>query len=106
MQENCDTIEFYQKEVDNGDPEALFNIGICYSKGQGVEQNFSKATECYHKSAGQGNCYALYDLGFCYDKGQGVEQNYAKDLEFFKKNQLNSEIMKLPWQLDTIMRTD
>lgn len=57
---------------------AHFQLGTCYYKGEGVEQDNAKAFEWYGKAAEQGDARAQHDLGVCYYYGEGVEQDIAK----------------------------
>lgn len=60
-------------------------MGACYRKGEGVEQNDSKAFEWYLKAAEQGDRDAQYNLGLMYRKGKGVEQSESKAFEWYLK---------------------
>jgi TPR repeat protein len=79
----------------------LFGLGICYYKGKGVIQNYSKAFKWFQKSANQGydeafdliqrcadqgNVDAQYWLGICYYKGEGAEQDFTKAFKWFQKS--------------------
>ena len=39
-------------------------VGYCFGKGEGVEQNWTKAVEWYTKAAEKGNSTAMYNLGY------------------------------------------
>ena len=86
MEINENKILCYTILAEQGDASAQFNLGYCYDKGLGVEQNYEKAVEWYTKSAEQGNAYAQLNLGYCYDKGLGVEQDYEKAVEWYAKS--------------------
>ena len=79
-------IETYISLATNNDAVSQWCLGVCYEKGQGVEQDYKKAVEWYRKSAEQGEGTAQCNLGYCYKKGQGVEQDYKKSVEWYKKS--------------------
>ena len=68
------------------DPFALFDLGLCYEKGDGVPQDKKKAIELLQKAAEMGNTDAMNKLGVChYEKGDGVSQDKKKATELFLK---------------------
>jgi len=62
-------------------PEAQFNLGGCYKRGEGVVTNFIIAVEWYRKSAEQNLASAQFNLGLCCVRGQGTKQD---DVEGYK----------------------
>jgi TPR repeat protein len=86
--------------AEQGLPEAQFNLGLMYDKGQGVPQDYAeavkwyrkaaeqgnaKAVKSYRKAAEQGNAEAQFNLGLMYDKRQGVPQNYAEAAKWYRR---------------------
>src|SRR3990172_4004093 len=71
--------------AEQGLPEAQFNLGLMYDKGQGVPKNYAEAVKWYRKAAEQGNAKGQYNLGLMYDKRQGVPQNYAEAVKWYRK---------------------
>lgn len=69
----------------NDDAAVQTNLGNRYYKGDGVEQNHSKALELYQKAANQGYAEAQYKLGICYFNGEGMQQSYEEAIDWFKK---------------------
>ena len=69
-----------------GDAVAQFNLGVCYSNGLGVAQNYAEAVKWYRKAAVQGQAQAQNNLGVCYKNGQGVAQNYAEAVKWYRKS--------------------
>ncbi len=45
----------YRKAADKGHLTSRFNLGIMYTKGRGVEQDYVGALKWYLKAAEQGN---------------------------------------------------
>ncbi len=58
-----------------GHAGAQFNLGVAYSKGQGVPQDDAEAVRWYRLAAEQGHAGAQFNLGVAYSKGQGVPQD-------------------------------
>jgi TPR repeat protein len=71
--------------AEQGLPEAQFNIGLMYDKGQGVPQDYAEAAKWYRKAAEQGNAKGQYALGVMYYTGQGVPQDYAEAAKWYRK---------------------
>lgn len=74
-----------EKSAERGDPNAQCDLGVMYTKGNGVRQDYTKAKEFFEKAADKGNETALFNLGCMYDTGMGVTQNYAKAAELYQK---------------------
>src|SRR5262245_32441519 len=64
--------------AEKGDAEAQYRLAICFAKGTGVTQDYSKAAEYLRRSAEQGYAVAQNDLGALYARGQGVKQDYEE----------------------------
>ena len=77
--------QWYQIAAEQGNLEAMVNLGRAYYRGKGVKQDDAKALEWYTKAAEQGFPCAQSILGTRYRKGQGVEQDYGKALEWYTK---------------------
>ena len=55
-----------------------FELGVRYSRGQGVEQDYKKAIYWYKKAAEQGHPQSQHNLGVMYYNEDGFIQDYAK----------------------------
>ena len=71
--------------ADLNDKDACCRLGLRYYKGQGVEQDYTRAVELFRKAAEQGNGYAMRLLGDCYRSGCGVEKDCAQAVEWYRK---------------------
>ena len=65
--------------------QAMFELGECYEKGWGVEEDAKKAVEWYLKAANQGDGPACTALGNFYRSGIGVTASADKAFEWYKK---------------------
>lgn len=68
-QDYIQAFEWYRKSAQQGDTDALFNIGGMYATSRGVNINYSKTREYYLKSAELGNAMAQFNIGKCYFQG-------------------------------------
>ena len=76
-------IDEYLIEARRGDPEAQYNLGLCYIHGNGVDMSYEEAAKWLEKAAKQGHADAQYNLGVSYLKGQGVRQDYTEAVKWF-----------------------
>ena len=68
-----------------GDAQAEHDLGLMYSMGWGVQQDFGQAAAWYEKAADQGLEAAENNLGTLYLHGSGVTKDYARALYWFQK---------------------
>jgi uncharacterized protein len=61
--------------AEQGDGVAQSNLGLMYSKGQGVPQDYKEAVKWYRLSAEQEFVSAQFNLGLMYAKGQEILQD-------------------------------
>ena len=61
-----------------GNANAQNLLGDMYQKGQGVPQDYKKASKWYTLAAEQGVTFAQYNVGQMYHKGEGVPQDYVR----------------------------
>ena len=74
-----------KRATNEGNAEAMFNLGLLYANGQGVTQDYVRAREWYEKAAEKGFPSAMGNLGVLYHNGQGVAQDYARAREWYEK---------------------
>jgi TPR repeat protein len=60
-----------------GNPNAMYNLGLMYVDGDGVEQDYEKAAEWLEKAAKGDLAPAQYDLAALYKEGIGVKQSLS-----------------------------
>ena len=71
--------------AESGNPVAQYNLGLMYSMGVGVKQNYQEALNWFLKAANQGVPAAQYNLGLMYFHGEGVKQNKITGKKWFSK---------------------
>ena len=77
------TIDDWLPLAEQGIAKAQYNLGLTYSRGQGVSQNDKEAIKWYRLSAEQGISGAQSNLGLMYEKGHGVTQDYLEAHKWF-----------------------
>ena len=80
--------EWYQKAVDKQNPFAAYALAGLYDRGQGGQQNDTKAFELYTVAASdpkKPNAYAQYELGKMCRDGIGTAVDEEKSKDWFKK---------------------
>ncbi|MDR1895239.1 MAG: protein kinase [Prevotellaceae bacterium] len=81
-----EAIEGIKKLAENGDPEALGNLGSMYSVGQGVSKNEKMAFEYCLKSAQAGYAFVMNALALYYKVGYGTKQNNGEAMKWYIKS--------------------
>ena len=72
---HADEITELRALADQGHVDAQFNLGIMYSIGKGVVQDYKQALFWYRKAADQGLSSAQCNLGVMYNDSRGVVQD-------------------------------
>jgi len=73
-------------KAQNGDPNAQYNLGVCFSSGLGVLKDPAQALVWWRKSAAQGFAPAMYNLGFCYVNAIGIKADPALGVSWYRKS--------------------
>ncbi|MFT5392026.1 MAG: localization factor PodJL [Gammaproteobacteria bacterium] len=72
-----ESVKWYRKAADQGDPEGQFNLGTMYEHGLGVPKDYQMARSLYFSAARKGDPNALMNLGIMRWNGDGFPK---KDL--------------------------
>jgi hypothetical protein len=76
----------FQPLAQVGLASAQYHLGLMYSIGQGVTQDYAEAAKWYRLAAERGNAAAQFTLGSSYDEGLGgVLQDYTEAAKWFSK---------------------
>ena len=82
---DSDMFSLYLKssQKGDGDPEAIYNLGMCYDSGRGTSVNKLKAKQCFEIAAQKGYKLANQALGQYYYYGDvGIDKNRAKAVSY------------------------
>lgn len=80
-----EAIEAFSKAGAKGYAPGLFNLGLVFENGSGVEVDPSKAAEWYEKAAKLGDPDAQVNYGHMLEHGDGVEENASKAASWYEK---------------------
>ncbi len=72
-----------REAADMGISRAQYNLGVTYSEGLVVTQDYAEAVRWFHKAADQGYAAAQHILGTMYYFGKGVPQTYAEAMKWY-----------------------
>jgi len=75
----------YRKAALEGDLMAMNNLGTCYHRGEGVQEDHAMAFQWYMQAAERGDVYACFNVAECYWHGDGVEQSYEQAAAWYAK---------------------
>lgn len=73
-----------QAQAEQGNVNALFEMGQAYRLGLFVEQDYDKAAEYLSKAANKGHSDAQNSLGLLFQKGLGVVQSFGVAKQWFE----------------------
>jgi TPR repeat protein len=73
------------KRAQAGEPNAQNELGLLYSEGQGLPQNYLEAKDWFKKAADQGHADAQVNLGTLYSLGRGAPYSDHMALFWFQK---------------------
>lgn len=76
---------WFLKAAEQGNLEAIYEVGLCYMDGRGVKEDELKAVEWFTKAANKGYIPAQSHLGYCFEKGLGVDKDLSKAIVWYKK---------------------
>ncbi|TNI84474.1 tetratricopeptide repeat protein [Aeromonas sobria] len=85
MTEKHSEISTLLEKAEQGDKDALFQLGRKYSNGEGVPKNDEEAIKWYLKAANLESAAAQNNLGVAYEKGQGVPKNDEEAVKWYRK---------------------
>ncbi len=73
------------KRAQAGDPNAQNELGLLYSEGRSLPQNYGEAKDWFKKAADQGHANAQVNLGTLYSLGRGAPYSDHMALFWFQK---------------------
>ena len=68
-----------------GDVESAYGLGLRYTSGNGVNQDYAVAAEWFRRAAEGGHPRARYMLGIAYYTGRGVARDARRAVAWFEK---------------------
>jgi TPR repeat protein len=80
-----ESFEAAQKAAESNDAAGLYNLGMHYDYGFGLEESDEEAFKWYEKAAMQGHSDGMHYTAWAYGHGRGVEPDMEKFYEWEKK---------------------
>jgi len=81
-------VRWLRLSAEGGYGVAQNDYGVCYLRGEGVEQNYRDAFQLFQAAALQDVKQAYNNLGLCYREGYGVQKNVHEAVRWYKKRSL------------------
>ena len=78
-------VETLIERAEQGDPASQYRMGLRYTNGQGVEQDYAQAAAWFGRAAKSGHTEAQYLAGISYYTGRGVGVDQARAVTLFEK---------------------
>ncbi len=73
------------KAAEQGDLNAQHWLGLIFSKGKGIPQDYGQAVKWRRLAAEQGDAVGQFNLGRMYEQGLGVQQDYKAAFGWYEK---------------------
>ena len=73
----------WRKYAEEGDGQAMNNLGVLYDLGQGVEPDMGRALHWFAESAKTGHPSGMSNYGRMLEQGRGIEANPAEAARWF-----------------------
>jgi TPR repeat protein len=84
-QDYAKAFALYEASAVQGNPKAIFNLGLMYQIGHHVERDYHLAFDLCKKSAEMGYASAEFNLGLLYWNGTGCQQDYVEAVGWYLK---------------------
>ena len=65
----------FKRAAEQRDPNGFINLGTCYLRGFGCEQDMTLAFECFRSAAEAGHPEGMDNMSACYQMGHGVPRD-------------------------------
>jgi TPR repeat protein len=79
------SVRYHTQAAELEYPDAMFELYVLYSTGDGVKLDNKTAVEWCKKAAAKGQLRACYNMGSFYATGNGVEVDTKKSLDWYEK---------------------
>ena len=76
---------YFKLAAEQGNAEAVAQLGHMYANGLGVEPSNETAIDLFEQAMKEKNPLAFYGMGYMYQSGFGVEQKFSTAFDLFKK---------------------
>lgn len=77
---------YFSQAAGKGDPNGLYNLGMCHARGLGVPRNDQSAFKCFRAAAEQGHPEAINNIGWFFREGKVVDKDLELATKWFAKS--------------------
>lgn len=77
-------VELFTRQAEEGQAQAMYNLGTFYENGLGVPRNFSTALEWFVKAGEAGQTEGYHQAGIAYELGRGVAADRATAVKYLE----------------------
>eukprot|EP00878_Enallax_costatus_P015396 GHUV01016127.1.p1 GENE.GHUV01016127.1~~GHUV01016127.1.p1 ORF type:complete len:751 (+),score=236.62 GHUV01016127.1:451-2703(+) len=91
----------FKRSAEQGNVMSLLQLGDCYYYGNGVEQDWVRASAIYYEAYKERSPEAMFNLGFMHEFGAGVPQDMHLALKFYNMAKHTNADAALPVYLAT-----
>lgn len=91
----------FKRSAEQGNVMSLLQLGDCYYYGNGVEQDWVRASAIYYEAYKERSPEAMFYLGFMHEFGAGVPQDLHLALKFYNMAKHTNADAALPVYLAT-----
>lgn len=74
-----------RRAAEQGHLEAIYEVGVAYSQGKGVAQDFGEAARWFEKAATGGHASGQFNIGLMHRQGLGVPQDDQLAASWFRQ---------------------
>ena len=87
-----DPLSIAASRAEHGDYDSYADIGMMYSRGDGVKRNLNHAVQYYIFGAQKGSTYSQALLGNAYAYGKGIQKDIEQALYWYKQAARNGNV--------------
>ena len=77
-------IQYYKKEIEKGDIEAMNSYGYMLQNGEGVTKNYEEAIKYYKMAIEGGSIKAMNNYGYMLQNKKGITRNFEEAIKYYK----------------------
>ncbi len=88
-------VDLYKDCIEEGNSDAMCNLGALYYTGRAGTQDYNKAAYYYDMADKKGNRQATENLGYIYYYGRTGAKDYKKAFHFFLKGAIDESLCSL-----------
>lgn len=77
--------KFFQQSVDLGNIDAIYELSLCYYRGQGVNADYDKVIDFIRQGLDKGCNNCLFLMGTVLHEGDGVDKDLDKAKFYYRK---------------------